>query len=113
MSDAIDALNKIVNTCSQRKIDTDDDGFAVNLDLLTQVVECAGDALEDHVKAADRRRPRKERTYKEIVRRIALFFCDGCDTAETAYYTEEGVREILMSYDIETVDYRGRRVKIV
>lgn len=108
MSDTIQALNEVVFKCSEREEDC-----GANEKLLEEIVEIAGDAIEDHVKASDRARPRKERVYREIVRQIAAYFCDGCDTPEGAAHTEEGVREILAAFDITTVDFTGREVKIV
>ena len=113
MSDTIQALNMIVALAAQRESDADGQPAPELVGLLENIAEVAGDALEDRVKPADRTKPRKQRVYKEIVRRVAAHFCDGCDTPEGAYATEEGVREILASYDIETVDFTGRTVKIV
>ena len=116
MSDSIDALNKIVHHASKRgtkPTGTTDELSVILYNLLDKIVEVAGDALEDHVAARNRAKPRKERVYKEIVRRIAAYFCDGCDTAEGAAYIEEGVREVLASFDIETKDFQGNTVKIV
>ena len=108
MSDTIQALNEVVFKCSEREEDCGE-----NEKLLEQIVEIAGAALEDHVKASDRARPRKERVYKEIVARIAVNFCDVCDNPEQACNIEADVRETLASFDIETVDFTGRTVKVV
>ncbi len=113
-SDTIKALNEVVSLAGQRgeKIDVDPNAEQL-YELIEKIVAVAGDCLEDHVKASNRAKPRKERVNREIVRRIAAYFCDGCDTVEAAQHTEEGVREILASFDVETVDYTGRPVKIV
>ena len=115
MSDAIQALNEVVFKCSERGGDdvNPEDLADHRLKLLELIVEIAGDAIEDHVKASDRAKPRKERVYKEIVRKIAEYFCDQSDTLESAIDTENAIREILASFDIETVDYTGRAGKQV
>lgn len=115
MSNTIKTLTEIVGLCGQRQEHGDgagEEAFEANFKLLEKVVETAGECLEDHVKAAARCQPRKERVYKEIIRRIAVHFCDVCDNPEQAFNTEEAVREILASYDIETTDYTGRKVVI-
>lgn len=110
MSDTIQALNEVVFKCSEREEDCGE-----NEKLLEQIVEIAGAAIEDHqsAKAGDRVSVRKERVYKEIVRRIAVNFCDVCDNPEQAQNIEADVRETLASFDITTVDFTGREVKIV
>ena len=119
MSDTIDALNQILGIVGRRE-EKQDTGESLKTTkdshlykLLDNVAEVAGDCLEDHVKASFNPRPRKERVYREIVRQIAAYFCDPCQTVEAAQYVEEGVREILVSFDVETVDFTGRKVKIV
>ena len=117
MSDAIQALNEVVFKAGQRGEVGEADKAVEREDelhiLLTDISVIAGDALEDHVKAADKRKPRKERVYREIVRQIAVHFCDEVDdTTEGAFDTEVAVREILASFDITTVDFTGREVKI-
>jgi len=112
MSDSIQALNEIVSLCGQREANAGEK-TTINLGLLEKIVEAAGDCLEEHVAASNRAKPRKERVYREIVRQIAMYFCDGCDTDEGAAYTEEGVREVLAAFDITTVDFTGQEVKIV
>lgn len=122
MSDAIDALNKIVYNAGQRG----QDGYQRNRDdenpqsyeeylegLLEFIAEVAGDSLEDHVAARDRAKPRKARVYKQIVEEIAVYFCDQVDTTEGAIFAEEGVREILVKYGINTHDFEGKEVQIV
>ena len=117
MSDAIQALNEVVFKCSLRLNEDDKwgcceeerDGLAA---LLEEITVIAGDALEEPVKATDRTKPRKERVYKEIVRRIAEYFCDQCDTPQQAVDTEREIREILASFDVEPLDFTGRPVKI-
>jgi len=108
MSDTIQALNEVVFKAGEREEDCGE-----NEKLLEEIAVIAGDCIEEHVKAKFRARPRKERTYKEIVRQIAAYFCDGCDTDEGAAFAEEGVREVLAAFDIETVDFQGNTVKIV
>ncbi len=117
MSDTIQALNEVVFKAGERgdkrTADHAHECETKLYDLLTDISVIAGDALEVHVKAADRAKPRKTRVYKEIVEKIAVYFCDQCDTAEGSYHTEEAIRELLVSYNIKTVDYTGRTVKIV
>lgn len=112
MSDTINTLNRIVHTAGARQKAGDganEEEFAGNLKLLEDIAEIAGDCLEDHVKAT---RPRKERVYRQIVKEIAVHFCDVCDNPEQACDIEMLVREILASYDVETTDYTDRKVKI-
>jgi len=115
MSDTINVLNQIVGIASKRKAAGDganEEEFKNNLDLLEKIVVAAGDCLEDHIAARDRAKPRKQRVYKEIVDSIAVYFCDQCDTEEGAYFAEDGVRNVLAAYGIETVDFEGNTVKI-
>lgn len=115
MSDAIKALYDITVICSKRGSDPDGDkvGPEYLTELLVQIVERAGDALEDHVVAKTGVRPLKSRVYKRIVEEIAVHFCDICDNPEQAFNIAVDVREILAAFDITTVDYTGREVKIV
>jgi len=119
MSDSIDALNKIVHLGAQRNdpgelaIPDFEQTAVDNFKLLEKIVIVAGDAFEDHVAARNRAKPRKERVYREIVRQIAEHFCDQVDTVEHSFDIEVAVREILAAFDIETVDFTGRAVKIV
>lgn len=116
MSDTIQTLNEIVSLCGQRQAAGDganEEQFTANFGLLEKVVGRAGDCLEEHIQANKRRKPRKERVYKQIVEEIAVHFCDICDNAKQAQNIEVDVREILAAYDITTVDYTGREVKIV
>ncbi len=119
MTDTIKALNEVLNIAAKRvdggngEWGSQEEDSEGRLGLLEEIVTVAGDALEDHVKASNKAKPRKQRVYKEIVEKIAAYFCDQCDTAEGSYHTEEAIREILASYDVETVDFTGRTVKIV
>ncbi len=97
MSDAIDALNKIVYKAAEREEDC-----GANETLLEEISIIAGDSLEDHVRATDRAKPRKERVYKQIVDEIAPFFEDNSDleTPEGVYHICECVGEILDKYKV-------------
>lgn len=113
MSDTINTLNRIVHTAGARQKAGDganEEEFAGNLKLLEDIAEIAGDCLED--RGDTTRRPRKERVYRQIVKEIAVHFCGVCDNPEQACNIEMLVREILASYDVETTDYTGRKVKI-
>lgn len=97
MSDTIQALNEVVFKCSEREEDCGE-----NEKLLEEIVVIAGDCLEDHVKAADRAKPRKERTYKEIVRQIAgILVDDPLDTPEGTSYAVELIQEVLETYRVK------------
>jgi len=105
VSDAIQALNEVVFKAGQRgKID--DASTAVEQAdelhiLLTEIAVIAGDALEDHVKATNRAKPRKERVYREIVRQIAAVFKDDpLSTDEGIIFASDAVQEILDAYGV-------------
>ena len=117
MSDSIDALNKIVALAAEREDQMGENSakYAEQVEkVLEKIAEVAGDSLEDHVKAANRAKPRKARVYKDIVEEIAVHFCDDClDDTDHAYAVAENVREVLARYGIQTVDFQGKVVKIV
>ncbi len=104
MSDAIQALNEVVFKAGQRE----DSGIGekaspVDLqELLADISVIAGDAIENHVKAADRAKPRKERVYKDIVGQIAgIMKDDPRETPEGLVYAVELIEEVLNTYGVE------------
>lgn len=112
MSDAIDALNKIVYNAGQRgeqgyQRNRDDDNpqsYEEYLEgLLEHIAEVAGDSLEDHVAARDRQKPRKQRVFKQCVDEIANVVQNAAmDTPEGPYYAVELIQEILEGYGVAT-----------
>lgn len=96
MSDAIDALNKIVYKAAEREEDC-----GANETLLEEISVIAGDSLEDHVAARDKAKPRKERVFKEIVEQVSNLVkeCDMTDP-EGTYYTLELIQELLDRYEV-------------
>lgn len=97
MSDAIDALNKIVYKAAEREEDC-----GANETLLEEISVIAGDSLEDHVAARDKAKPRKERVYKGIVEEIAFIVNEGSmDKPEALYYTIELIQEVLDKYEVK------------
>lgn len=114
MSDTINVLNQILRRCAEREqagVNPEDEADH-RLKLLELIAEDAGDCLEEHTAARLRAKPRKQRVYKQILEEIAMYFCDGCDTAEGSYHTEEAIRNILIKYNITTRDIEGKVVKI-
>jgi hypothetical protein len=119
LSDNIQALNTVVGLAGQRernpaveKDPNDEQLSEWRGDLLEQIAVVAGDALEEHDVSTEGNRPRRERVFRAIVEEIAVFFCDECDTAEGAFFVEEGVRDILREYGFTTTDSEGREVLI-
>lgn len=112
MSDAIQALNEVVFKAGQREDSgIGDKASPVDLqELLKDISVIAGDALEDHVKATDRAKPRKQRVYRDIVNEIAAYFVPVPDTVEGTAHVIEGVAEILKQYNVTTTDAEGRKV---
>jgi hypothetical protein len=104
MSDAITALQDIVILAAKRG----DIHFTLDAEeseklrgLLEEIVEVAGDSLEDHIKAV-RPRVRKARVYKTIVEEVAALVDDNDISApEANYYTIELIGELLNRYNIE------------
>lgn len=108
MSDTIQALNEVIFKCSLRFGGTpfDDDNKWGDCEderdgmfqLLEDIVEIAGDAVEDHVKASERVKPRKTRVYKEIVEKIAgLLKNDPVATGDKV----EQIQSLLVQYGEE------------
>ncbi len=107
MSDTINVLNQIVGIASKRgekPTGKTDELSVVLYGLLEQVVESAGDCLEEHVAARNRAKPRKQRVYKEIVTEISALVGDVDMTCpEGTYYCVELIQELLNRYNIEEV----------
>ena len=106
MSDAIQALNEVVFKAGQRgEVGEADDALEHEDELVTLLEEIsviAGDALEDHVKATDRAKPRKERVYREIVNQFTAIIQDcSQDTPEGPPYAIELMESVLDDYGIE------------
>ena len=102
----------IVALAAQRESDADGQPAPELVGLLENIAEVAGDAIESHESAERGNRPRRERVFRAIVEEIAVFFCDEVDTHEGAFFVEEGVRDVLREYGIQTTDAEGQKVTI-
>lgn len=100
MSDAIDALNKVIYLTAQREGDAEGQPAPELVELLEKIAVVAGDALEDHVAARNRVKPRKQRVFKMCVEEIASIVGDDPDTPEAIYHAMECIQEVLDNYKL-------------